>query len=72
MQFLPAVQPTGLATENAWALAFFEGKLLLPEGDTIELHPHDPALHPSVRARQPGGGSATLKAQQSVPSSRPM
>jgi NAD+ diphosphatase len=55
MLFLPAVQPTTPATASAWALAFFEGKLVLPEGEAIELHPHDPALHaalyPSVRAR---------------------
>ena len=39
MQFLPAVQPFGPITEQTWCLAFFEGKLILPEGDSSNLQP---------------------------------
>jgi NAD+ diphosphatase len=39
MQFLPAVQPLGPITEQLWCLAFFEGKLILPEGESSSLQP---------------------------------
>jgi NAD+ diphosphatase len=39
MHFLPAVQPLGPITEQTWCLAFFEGKLILPEGETSSLQP---------------------------------
>ncbi len=39
MRFLPAVQPTGPITEQTWCLAFFEGKLILPEGESSSLQP---------------------------------
>ncbi len=51
MLFTPAVQLTGAATERAWVVAFFEGKLLLPEGETIELLPLAPTLHAEPQTR---------------------
>jgi NAD+ diphosphatase len=39
MHFLPAVQPLGPITEQTWCLAFFEGKLILPEGESSSLQP---------------------------------
>jgi NAD+ diphosphatase len=39
MHFLPAVQPTGPSTEQIWCLAFFEGKLVLPERESSSLLP---------------------------------
>ena len=39
MHFLPAVQPLGPITEQTWCLAFFEGKLIVPEGETSSLQP---------------------------------
>jgi NAD+ diphosphatase len=51
MRFDPAVQLTGAATERAWVVAFFEGKLLLPQGDTLGLAPLAPAQHPDPKAR---------------------
>ena len=37
MQFTPAVQPALPRTEQAWCMAFFEGKLLLPDGEAPSL-----------------------------------
>jgi NAD+ diphosphatase len=51
MLFDPAVQLTGSATDPAWVIAFYEGKLLLPEGDEIVLLPLAPTLHASPQAR---------------------
>ena len=44
MLFLPAVQPQAPGTEQAWWMAFFEGKLLLPEGETSSLQPFAPRV----------------------------
>jgi NAD+ diphosphatase len=52
MQFNPAVQPANPATERLWCLAFFEGKLLLPEGDELDLPPLAPqVLHAPAQVR---------------------
>ncbi len=39
MPFTPSVTPPGKATPQQWSLVFVEGKLLLPEGEALELSP---------------------------------
>ena len=39
MIYIPAVQPFVAATDQAWCFVFVDGKLLLPEAETVELVP---------------------------------
>ena len=39
MLFIPAIEALSPATEQAWCMAFHDGKLLLPEGDDAPLAP---------------------------------
>ncbi|MFZ2651096.1 MAG: NAD(+) diphosphatase [Burkholderiaceae bacterium] len=43
MQFVPAVQAPASSTEQAWSLAFFEGRLLLPQDEVSSLQPSHPS-----------------------------
>ena len=52
MQYHPAVQPPGHITERTWYIAFFEGKLVLPEGDSSSLLPlAQPAWAPATETQ---------------------